>query len=48
MNYGYDDTANVYVDTDNADLQITKTTGEVYLYKQASGDHHMFFYLKIY
>ena len=43
MNYDYD-----YDDTDNADLQITKTTGEVYLYKQASGDHHMFFYLKIY
>ena len=31
MNYDYD-----YDDTDNADLQITKTTGEVYLYKQAS------------
>ena len=29
MNYDYDD-------TDNADLQITKTTGEVYLYKHAS------------
>ena len=43
MNYDYD-----YDDTDNPDLQITKTTGEVYLYKQASGDHHMFFYLKIY
>ena len=26
MNYDYDD-------TDNVDLQITKTTGEVYLYK---------------
>ena len=41
--YDYDDTDNVCDDTDNADLQITKTTGEVYLYKQASGDHHMFF-----
>ena len=40
--YDYDDTDNVYDDTHNADLQITKTTGEVYLYKQASGDHHMF------
>ena len=49
MNYDYDyDKDNVCDDTDNADLQITKTTGEVYLYKQASGDHHMFFYLKIY
>ena len=50
MNYDsdYDDTNNVYDDIENADLQITKTTGEVYLYKQASGDHHMFFYLKIY
>ena len=44
--YDYDDTDNVCDDTDNADLQITKTTGEVY---QASGDHHMFlFYFKIY
>ena len=43
MNYDYD-----YDDADNVDLEITKTTGEVYLYKQASGDHHMFFYLKIY
>ncbi len=33
-NYDYDDEENV-------DLEITKT-GEVYLYKQASGDHHMF------
>ena len=33
-NYDYDDKENV-------DLEITKT-GEVYLYKQASGDHHMF------
>ena len=37
MNYDYD-----YDDTDNVDLEITKT-GEVYLYKQASVDHHMFF-----
>ena len=38
MNYDsdYDDTNNVYDDTENADLQITKTTGEVYLYKHAS------------
>ena len=44
MNYDYDyDTYNVFDDTDNADLQITNTTGEVYLYKQASSDHHMFF-----
>ena len=41
QNYDYDDAYNV-------DLEITKTTGEVYLYKQASSDHHMFFYLKIY
>ena len=34
MNYDYDDEENV-------DLEITKT-GKVYLYKQASGDHHMF------
>ena len=34
MNYDYDD-------ADNVDLEITET-GEVYLYKQASGDHHMF------
>ena len=33
--YDYDDTDNVCDDTDNADLQITKTTGEVYLYKHA-------------
>ena len=47
--YDYDDADNVYDDTyDNVDLEITKTTGEVYLYKQASSDHHMFFYLKIY
>ena len=43
MNYDYD-----YDDEYNVDLEITKTTGEVYLYKQASSDHHMFFYLKIY
>ena len=30
MNYDYD------YDTDNADLQITNTIGEVYLYKHAS------------
>ena len=38
MNYDsdYDDTNNVYDDTENADLQITKTTGEVYLYNHAS------------
>jgi len=37
MNYDYDyDTNNVCDDTDNANLQITKTTGEVYLYKHAS------------
>ena len=34
MNYDYDEEENV-------DLEITET-GEVYLYKQASGDHHMF------
>ena len=43
--YDYDDTGNVYDDTENADLQITKTTGEVYLYKQASGDHHIFYFI---
>ena len=37
INYDYD-----YDDADNVDLEITKT-GEVYLYKHASGDHHMFF-----
>ena len=46
--YDYDDADNDYDDEYNVDLEITKTTGEVYLYKQASGDHHMFFYLKIY
>ena len=40
MNYDYDDEENV-------DLEITETD-EVYLYKQTSSDHHMFFYLKIY
>ena len=35
MNYDYDD------DEENVDLETTKT-GEVYLYKQASGDHHIF------
>ena len=34
QNYDYDDEENV-------DLEITKTD-EVYLYKQAFGDHHMF------
>ena len=34
MNYDYDDEENV-------DLEITET-GEIYLYKQASGEHHMF------
>ena len=43
--YDYDDADNDYDDTDNVDLEITKTTGEVYLYKQASGDHHMFFFI---
>ena len=43
--YDYDDTDNVYDDTNNVDLQITKTTSEVYLYKQASGHHHMFFFI---
>ena len=28
-------------DAENVDLEITET-GEVYLYKQTSGDHHMF------
>ena len=35
MNYDYDD------DEENVDPK-TIETGEVYLYKQASGDHHMF------
>ena len=42
MNYDYDYD---YDDTDNVDLEITNTTGEVYLYKQASGDHHMFYFI---
>ena len=42
MNYDYD-----YDDEEHVDPETTKT-GEVYLYKQASSDHHMFFYLKIY
>ena len=46
--YDYDDADNDYDDAYNVDLEITKTTGDVYLYKQASSDHHMFFYLKIY
>ena len=46
--YDYDDVDNDYDDEYNVDHEITKTTGEVYLYKQASSDHHMFFYLKIY
>ena len=46
--YDYDDTDNVCDDTDNAGLQITKTTGEVYLYKQASWWSSHVFLLKIY
>ena len=41
--YDYDDAENVYDDTDNVDLEITKTADEVYLYKKACGDHQMFF-----
>ena len=46
MNYDYDDIDNVSDDTDNnVDLQITKTSGEVYIYiSMHHGDHHMFFY----
>ena len=46
MNYDYDDIDNVSDDTDNnVDLQITKTSGEVYIYiSMHPGDHHMFFY----
>ena len=45
MNYDYDDTDNVSDDTDNADLQITKTYGEVYIYiSMHPSNHHMFFY----
>ena len=36
MNYDYD-----IHDEENVDLETTKT-GEVYLCKQASGDHRMF------
>ena len=42
-----DELMNYEHDEENVDLETTKT-GEVYLYKQASSDHHMFFYLKIY
>ena len=35
MNYDYDD------DEEHVDPETAKI-GEVYLYKQASGDHHMF------
>ena len=45
MNYDYDDADNDYDDEYNVDLEITKNTGEVYLYKQASGDHHMYFFI---
>ena len=34
--YDYDDADNDYDDEYNVDLEITKTTGEVYLYKHAS------------
>ena len=46
MNYDYDyDTDNICDDTDNADLQITKTSSKVYIYiSMHPGDHHMFFY----
>ena len=37
-----DEVMNYEHDAYNVDLEITKTTGEVYLYKQTSGDHHMF------
>ena len=36
-----DEVMNYEHDEENVDLETTKT-GEVYLYKQASGDHHMF------
>ena len=36
-----DEVMNYEQDEENVDLETTKT-GEVYLYKQASGDHHMF------
>jgi hypothetical protein len=35
------DEVQTFDDEGNVVLEITKT-GEVYLYKQASGDHHMF------
>ena len=35
------DVMNYEHDEENVDLETTKT-GEVYLYKQASGDHHMY------
>ena len=40
-----DEVMNYEHDEENVDLEITKTTGEVYLYKQASSDHHMFFFI---
>ena len=40
MNYD-DDKIHDYDDEENVDLDKTET-GEVYLYKKASGDHHMF------
>ena len=36
-----DEVMNYEHDEENVDLETTKT-GEVYLYKQASSDHHMF------
>ena len=36
-----DEVMNYEHDEENVDLETTKT-GDVYLYKQASGDHHMF------
>ena len=36
-----DEVMNYEHDEENVDLETTKTD-EVYLYKQASGDHHMF------
>ena len=36
-----DEVMNYEHDEENVDLETTKT-GEVYLYKQTSGDHHMF------
>ena len=43
--YDYDDTDNDYDDEYNVDLEITKTTGKVYLYKKASRDHHIFYFI---